>query len=140
MSVQRVWCTAGKLAEKIELLAQWQPGALSCVSSGASRIAPVILIRSATGAVICKVVPTPGSQKGRQRDTVLPGRAAARPKGGNMGPAMGHVGSATGRVMLAPRVPPGHVQAQQVCSSKCFVLMTACISCCVISCGPESLL
>ena len=110
------------------------------VSSGASRAAPEIPIRAAAGPTIGKVVPTPGPQMGMQRDTVLPGRAAARPTGGNMGPAKGHVGSATGRVILAPRVPPGHVQAQQVSSSKCFVLMTACISCCVISCGPECLL
>ncbi|KAL0046180.1 hypothetical protein WJX82_005053 [Trebouxia sp. C0006] len=52
-------------------------------------------------------------QMGMQRDTVLPGRAAARPRGGNMGPAKGHVGTTPGRVIHAPRVPPGHVQAQQ---------------------------
>ena len=64
--------------------------AVGNVSSGASRVAPVI-----------------------------PERAAARPTGGNMGPANGHVGSTPGRVIHAPRVLPRHGQAQQVCSSAC---------------------
>ena len=90
------------------------------VSSGASRTAPVIPIRAAAGPTIGRVVPTQGPQMGMQRDTVLPGRAAARPRGGNMGPAKGHVGTTPGRVIHAPRVPPGHVQAQQVCAIKMF--------------------
>ena len=90
------------------------------VSSGASRTAPVIPIRAAAGPTIGRVVPTQGPQMGMQRDTVLPGRAAARPTGGNMGPAKGHVGTTPGRVIHAPRVPPGHVQAQQVCAIKMF--------------------
>ena len=109
------------------------------VSSGASRIAPVIPIRAAAWPTIGKVVSTPGPQMGMQRGTVLPGRAAARPRGGNMGPTKGHVGSSPGRVILVPRVPPGHVQAQQVCTI-IMVYAHDCLDIMMVdwSCGSES--
>ncbi len=118
--------------------------ALGNVSSEASRVGPVshvITGRAARGSATGKVVLTHGPQVGMQRDTVLPGQAAARPRGGNMGPARGHVGSATGRVILAPRVPPGHVQAQQVCAIN-MVYAHDCLDIMMGdgSCGPESLL
>ena len=87
--------------------------AVGNVSSGASRVAPVIPIRAAARPAIGKVVPTQCPQVVMQRDTVLPGRAAARPTEGNVGP----VGSTPGRVINAPSLPHGHVQAKQVCLS-----------------------
>ena len=95
--------------------------AVGNVSPGAN-VGPmchVVPIRAAAGPAIGKVVPTQGPQVGMQRDTVLPGRAAARPTEGDVGSVKGHVGSSLGRVIHAPRLPPGHVQAQQVCLLPC---------------------
>lgn len=94
--------------------------AVGNVSSAASRVGPVCHVmpaRAAAGPAIGKVVPAHGPQMGMQRDTVLPGRAAARPTEGAVGRVKGRVGSSPGRVIHAPRSPPGHVQGQQVCLS-----------------------
>lgn len=111
--------------------------AVGNVSSGASRVGPVchvVPIRAAAGPAIGKVIPTQGPQVGMQRDTVLPGRAAARPTEGNVGSVKGRVGSSPGRVLHAPRLPPGHSQAQQVCLSPCshtheclYIMMRDCL-------------
>ncbi len=111
--------------------------AVGNVNSAASRGGPVchvVPIRAAAGPAIGKVVSTHGPQMVMQRDTVLPGRAAAGPTEGNVGSVKGRVGSTPGRVIHAPRLPPGHVQAQQVCLSPCshtheclFTMMGDCL-------------
>ncbi len=116
--------------------------AVGHISSEASRVGPVshvITGMAARGSATGKAVLTHGPQVGMQRDTVLPGKAAARPTRGSIRPAQGHVGSSPGRVILDPRVNPGRVQAQQVCAIN-MIYAHDCLDIVMgdWSCGPKS--